>query len=350
MLRACPGGWVRRTLDRGRPASTAFGRAGVSPRHAVLLAGLAALAVPLHARVGSAVAPGARVRVRVRAEHDHIVGPLVGRVGDTLVVDASDGRRERLPVGTVGSFERSRGALWGAGIGVPILLLGGGAASGGETAGAVFAWTALGARIGAVRRPERWEGTPLPAVSPPAVAAAPPAPGGGPHRWPVLQMTSRTFRGGDRVRLRLTGGTRRVEGTVLGATADSLLIDRGGAPTPFALADVARADRYLGRSAAAGRRKYALIGAIPGAVLGSALGYVLSEWGGSNVSAGKRLGGTVLLGALGAAGTGSVGATVGAAVGADEWRRVPLESRVTLGPVGRGAALAVHVRFGAPRP
>ena len=326
--------------------------------HAGILAALAAVTGPLQAQVGSAVAPGARVRVRVRSEPDHIVGTLVGRVGDTLVVDASDGRRERLPVGTIATFERSRGrsaghgarrgALWGAGIGGPILLLGAGASSGGETAGAVLAWTALGAGIGAVRRPERWEGTPvLAATAPPSAVAAAPSPHAA---GPTLPMTSRTFRGGERVRLRLAGGTRRVEGTVLGATADSLLIDRGGAPTAFALADVARADRYLGRTAAAGARKYALLAAIPGALVGGGLGSVLSEWGTTNASSGKRLAGAVLLGVVGAAGTGSVGAMVGAALGADEWRRVPLERRVTVGPAGRGAALAVHVRFGAPRP
>lgn len=331
-------------------------------RHLALLTAFTAVTISLHAQgapAGPTVTPGARVRVRVRAEHDRIVGTFVERVGDTVVVDASDGRRERLPVGTIGSFERSRGrsaghgarrgAMWGAAIGGPILLLGAGASSGGETAGALLAWTAIGAGIGAARRPERWEGTPLPAATalpaaPPVIAAVAPRPSAS----PTLPLTSGTFRGGDRVRLQLAGGTRRVEGTVLGATADSLLIDRGGAPTPFALADVVRADRYLGRTAAAGRRKYGLIGAIPGALFGAGLGYALSEWGSPDASEGKRLGGAVLLGALGAVATGSVGAVVGAEIGADEWRRVPLDRRVTLAPAGRGVGLMVQARFGAP--
>jgi hypothetical protein len=81
-------------------------------------------------------------------------------------------------------------------------------------------------------------------------------------------------------------------------------------------------------------------------LVGGTIGHELAGWGTPNPSGGDRVRGAVALGLLFGSVTGGVAGLVGAAVGADEWRRVPLGARVGLAPAQAGAGLAVRVPFG----
>jgi hypothetical protein len=318
---------------------------------ALLAVACAVTSPSLGAQPAEPVRVGDRTRLLVRGEKDPLVGRLAARQGDTLVVDADLGVTERLLAPSLERIERSggrsaglgarRGARWGAITVGGLMLLGGShGMRGGEVVATVGLYTAIGAVIGASRRPERWVVATVPVTPSPAVAGGT-APAtarrdsvvgerlGGPARQVPpggsFPHTLRVLMPGDRVRFR-SGSPHRVVGRVIAASEDSLWLDRGGAPTRYPVAALRDVERHDGRTARAGMLRAMKFGAVPGFVLGGLLGVMLANWD-ERASAGQSVGAMLFVGGVGAATGAALAAPIGAALPADDWRRVELPPR-----------------------
>lgn len=271
-----------------------------------------------------------RVRVTMSGGGGRITGELTEIRGDTLVLRTDAGTTERALLRAVVRVERSggrpaahgawRGGRIGLVTGAAVLALGGAQGmEAGEVAAGVAVWATLGAVAGAVVRPEAWREVAPPEAAPAAAAA----PAATVVEAPIaFRHTSTVLAPGNRIRFEIAD-RERVSGTVIVASRDSLLLDRGGIALRYALGDLRRVAVYRGKTARAGRVRAGTAGAVVGALLGGMTGFGLTNIGPDATD--LRLAGAVLV--FGAAGalTGYVmAAPAGIVFPADEWERVSL--------------------------
>lgn len=305
------------------------GAASVAVRlAAALLAALTARpAATLPAQPVDTVRVAGRVRMTVAGDPRPITGVLTAVQQDTLVVQDDRGGTQRVLARTVTSVERSlgrssaRGAqrdgVKGVLAGGVILALGGAhGMRGGDVAAAVLAWGTVGAAVGALRRPEQWQVATLPQGPPgrPTMAPSPP-PAPFPHTATALSPH-------DLVRLS-TDTVPRLSGTVVAASRDSLLLERGGIALRYAWQDIRRLEVYDGKTPRAGGRRLGKVGAVAGGILGGLAGFGLSQLG-PNAGTSKVAGGVAAMGAAGAFTGYLLAAPIGRGFPVDDWRRVPL--------------------------
>lgn len=302
---------------------------------------LAGAASPCGGQAANLLPMGQRVRVSVTSGPDALIGTLLEQRADTLWIGSTDGRRTAVRTPAIVRFEESKGrsavagarsgALVAGGVGALILAMGSGGSVDGDiwqVPAAIAFYAAIGAGIGALRSPEQWEALPLPEplnqpVADQTAVTTPTPASGTPRAAPDATMphSSTALRRGETVRF--TGpDSQPVSGIVLAATRDSLLLDRGGVPTRWALADVQPMYRYLGETAGAGMRRAGVVGAVVGMVFGGMVGFGFSQFN-PEPSAGTVTVATLGVGALGALAGYALFAPFGAALPADEWRRVP---------------------------
>ncbi len=300
---------------------------------AVLTAGPAAT---LPAQPVDTVRVAGRVRMTVAGDPRPITGVLTAVQQDTLVVHDDVGGTQRVLARTVTSVERSlgrssaRGArrdgVKGVLAGGVILALGGAhGMRGGDVAAAVLAWGTVGAAVGALRRPEQWQVAALPQGPPgrPTVAPglAPPAVTPSPPSAP-FPHTATALSPHDLIRLS-TDTVPRLSGTVVAASRDSLLLERGGIALRYAWQDIRRLEVYDGKTPRAGGRRLGKVGAVAGGILGGLAGFGLSQLG-PNAGTSKVAGGVAAMGAAGAVTGYLLAAPIGRGFPVDDWRRVPL--------------------------
>ncbi|MBY0488610.1 MAG: hypothetical protein K2R93_02100 [Gemmatimonadaceae bacterium] len=304
---------------------------------------------PAQAQPRDTVRVGDRVRVEIAGDMRPITATLEARTGDTLVLRGGAFTQRALGR-SVQQLERSLGrsrtrgarhdALWGAAIGGGVMALGGAyGMKGAEVVGAIGTWAALGGVIGALRRPERWRlavlampasGTTvarrtvdtsgLAPATPDRVTPRPSEPP--PLRHTLLALTPR-----DVIRFRANGATERVAGTVIAATDDSLLLDRGGLALRYPLREVVGLQRYYGKTSRAGAVHGSIVGGTIGVALGGLVGLALSNicFDVCNPNSSKATGvlaGAALFGGIGA----GLGSLIGQTMPRDDWRTIHLES------------------------
>jgi hypothetical protein len=157
---------------------------------------------------------------------------------------------------------------------------------------------------------------------------------------------------GDRVRVETLGDRDTLTATIESVTGDELVLRSAGGARPLRLSlgqlnrlDVARGTRSQWR-------KGALIGLIPGAVLGGLLGVGLecdAEISGGCVDEEGSVAASGLVGAvIGGAVTATVGALVGLAFKTDRWFTVhegKARASLTLAPTGGGMRVGLSVSF-----
>jgi hypothetical protein len=156
-------------------------------------------------------------------------------------------------------------------------------------------------------------------------------------------------------RVRVTSDSLgRVVGVVAPAGRDTIAVTTpdGGSRVAIPVASVERLDVSRGRTAGAGAARGALIGAAVSGGLGVAatgLVYFYERRHDATRSCYESCYlGTAIVGVLSGVvllGSTATGALIGAAVGAEGWRRVPLADRVGVGPTPDGAGLAVRLAF-----
>lgn len=154
---------------------------------------------------------------------------------------------------------------------------------------------------------------------------------------------------GDRVRLTTSASSRVMVGEVASVTADSLmLLDRSGATSPVAVADIVGLERSLGRTNRTLR----------GMAWGAGVGFAAGGAGGAALmgatcgSCDPKYGAAFAVGGvLGAAGGGLVGAMIGAVSSGERWESLEIRagglsiSLLHLMPYSGGeAALAFRIR------
>jgi len=298
-------------------------------------------AAPLHGQGSDTLRVDERVRLTVLGSPGQLIGTLLPLRSDTLLLRDEAGRTQRLRLASVERAERSlgrrassgarRGALWGVLAGGGVMVLGGAYGMGaGEVAAATLSWGAVGALVGAVRRPEQWRVAALPRAQSPGTLVAQGVPPAAlppvhaeplpPATMPPLPLPELAPR--DLVRFS-TDSLGRVSGSVISATTEALVVDRGGIALRAATAEVRDLQVYVGRTAQAGERRAGKVGAVVGGVLGGVVGVGLSFM--NPDATGRTVAGGVM--AMAAAGgfTGYyLAAPIGRAFPADEWRRVRL--------------------------
>lgn len=298
---------------------------------ALAVAGLALRPASLASQGVDTLRVGERARVAVAGSPLRLTGTLMAIRGDTLVLRDDLGGTQRVLARAVDRAERSLGRRAAHGArhdGVVGLLAGGavmamGGAHGmgaGEVAAATLSWGVVGAAVGALRRPERWQPAALPRSASPVIAAAPAA--GPTAAGPSIPHTSTVLAPNDLVRF-TAEGSGQVSGTVLAMSRDSLLVARGGVALRYGLQDIRRLEVYYGRTARAGSIRAGKVGAVAGGIVGAIVGYGLSQLnpdGGSS----RVAGGMAVMGAAGAATGYFMVAPIGRGFPADDWRRVRL--------------------------
>jgi len=148
------------------------------------------------------------------------------------------------------------------------------------------------------------------------------------------------FSPGDRIRYRIHGAEGRRVGEVLELGPDSILVQSAGGPVRVPTASLDNLDVFRGRRSLA--REGAIVGFVPGALFGAALGALAACMDQGNCSG---AGGPVILGGfMGGAVTAGAGALVGLCFKKDRWERAsPRRVRVALVPVRGGLAGSVTV-------
>jgi len=272
---------------------------------------------------------GAHVRVTVATELPRVEGTLLATGRDSVAVATSPGVVRRLATISIIRFEvreRSRlaGAWRGALIGAPVgclVVCGQGNELGGsaEIAGAVAAWSALGAGIGALIRANAWSTVRL-APRAVVVAESPAA-----ARLPSVPFDTSAIGPpqGTRVRLRLDPPTAAITGVVVNETTDSLFV----ATTHMQQLRLARQTlRSIEVSGGVDRGQGALRGALGTIGVAAAVGGILcaaqprcgTEWGGQPGPGPRLIWGSLLGGTAGIV-LSPVGGVIGWNIGVERW-------------------------------
>jgi hypothetical protein len=150
---------------------------------------------------------------------------------------------------------------------------------------------------------------------------------------------------GSRLKIELTNH-RRVEGTLLSQTADSLVIAADGARiTPLPSSGVGRVKSTLGKSHGAGAIKGTKIGLVVGGAFGALLGLAVMNDDSYTYDFDKNAA-PVVFGAVGAVEGAFYGVIIGAIAGAQDWKTVyERPYRVTLAPDHSGVRLGLSRAF-----
>lgn len=330
-----------------------------APNRILALVALVCLPPVLGAQSSDEVRVNDRLRFRRLGDSHRLVGTVIDRRGDTLVIRDSDGMTHRLHPLAMRDVQRSIGRSSSASAkkGAVVGAIGGGVLAairepnqavfpgGQSTAGIVLSWTALGAVAGALKPDERWRSITIATSAPVASAAAavpasptdPVTTAATPTRPVVtagvvydsipasetLLHTSRVLSPGDVIRYSLFSAPR-LQGTVVAASQDSLRVLRGGIEQRLSFDAIDRLERYYGRTARAGGMRMGARGAAVGGVLGALTGMALAGLGAASRQpnyAGAALG----MGALGAGVGFAYAYPMGAAHPADDWRTVRRE-------------------------
>lgn len=154
---------------------------------------------------------------------------------------------------------------------------------------------------------------------------------------------------GDRVRVEVLGNRETLTATIESVTADELVLKSMGAAQPLRLSlgqldqvDVARGSRTQWR-------KGAVIGLIPGAVLGGLLGVAFAcDPDVAGCESGFTLGAGLVGGVIGGTATATIGALVGLAFRTDRWVTVhqgKAQASLTLAPTAGGVRAGLTVSF-----
>lgn len=153
---------------------------------------------------------------------------------------------------------------------------------------------------------------------------------------------------GSRLRVEMPG-YRRLEGTLISQSADSLVIAADGARlVGVSTASVARIKSTMGKSHGAGAKKGAKIGTLIGAGAGVLVGVVYmndntQEFNDPGFDNGAA---PVVFGIVGAAEGALYGVLIGAIVGAQDWRTIyERPYRVSLAPAPGGIRMSVSLRY-----
>ena len=148
---------------------------------------------------------------------------------------------------------------------------------------------------------------------------------------------------GSRLKLDLTD-RRKVEGTLMSQTADSLVVAAEGAViTRLPASSVGRIQSTMGKSRGAGAKKGAKIGAIIGGSFGLVVGlaaYSDPDYRGAEAP--------ILWGLVGAADGALYGVVIGAIAGSQNWKTVyerPFDVSVARPPLGGGLRFGLSVRY-----
>ena len=118
----------------------------------------------------------------------------------------------------------------------------------------------------------------------------------------------RNLEAGQRLRVELTGGTRRA-GRYVGYSEHQVTIGHTEGARDFSYHSVARVEVVWTEGKSAGRG--ALIGAGSGLVVGGLVGAWIGKLAASEISDDQTLEGVLVVGSLGAAGGGGLGAVIG---------------------------------------
>lgn len=154
---------------------------------------------------------------------------------------------------------------------------------------------------------------------------------------------------GDRVRVEVLGNRETLTATIESVTADELVLRSVGAGQPLrlSLGQLDRVDVARGRRTQWG--KGAVIGLIPGAVLGGLLGVAFAcDPDIAGCESGFTLGAGFVGAVIGGTATATVGALVGLAFKTDRWLTVhegKTRASLTLAPTGGGMRVGLAVSF-----
>jgi hypothetical protein len=325
-------------MNRAQRAVCPAERIGATLTATALLSGaLAALATGVAAQ--ATLVPGDRIRVELRDGRPAMEGVFAAATADSVWVGGVFAgtaaqvqvprhavRRVTVQRGTRRATEK--GAFWGAGAsGLLVLAL---TADGilreeapGIGASAVLQGALFGAVIGALIRSPVWEPARLPEAP---VAASEPA--------GAVAALPATPHPGERIRIHLLHLDREVDGRLVRATADSVVIEYvlwGAGPQQAALARAHVGEVYAYRGRAASGASFARFGFLAGSAVGVTMGLLFPD---ADLPATTAYLSGVLVGSMGA----SAGWLLGTVLAMERWE--PVEVAIASRPDG-GLALAV---------